>query len=614
MRIFIIGYEPTHADALKRCSVQLKNEGHEAIIVTFDQELEWLLAQANISFISSREYRRCERVQNLECAERFVSEIRTRHLSVLNYRGVALEAVLGFPLQVYFQKWFYFAEALGEMLERETPDKVYICAPYFSPQIEENTFLHYNNEAPVICLRTLCVEREVPCEVIAALVTPRPQKARIWDFILCAGLNSFNVLMGLLQREGDIRIFASEYWRHIAPVFEELPHSTLTLYDRKEIKHLPIRTIIRHRIRFVHASKHLSSDALERVNEAVENLNTIWKSQKVILLRELRTYHGCDLSTVLSVIINDLMTYQLRPILIDVERMYALFQRVHPHIVLLRVSMGIQSHFPILAHVARELGIPAIELQHGLELLAPGSLSRRHLVEYMALYGELVRQEMLHAAPGPKFSVVGSLDFDTLYAAPVLPESDENTNEEIVCIAPDIFFSAAYDTYDAYAYFCAVAAAARTAGMRVRIKLRNASSRQFFYREAVRRAFEGIPHTVLQDKPIADVCRGAQLAVSCYSTAALELLICGLPTVLAAITPAEDHFTSFHFSQYVQAGALKIARTSDELSSIIVELSRNKPARRTLQKGIKRFLNSAYAFDGHAARRLAALMRALAKK
>jgi hypothetical protein len=611
MKMLCIGYEPTHAGVLERHAVQLRKEGHEVTVAAFDQELEWILAQAGVSFISSHDYRRGEQVQNLELAERLVADIRTRFLSILCYRGVALEAVFGFSLQVYIQKWLYFAEAMSEMLKREAPDTVYICTPYFSPSVEENTLLHYDNEAQVLCLRTLCAAKGIPCEVITAPVVLPPRAPGVLSHVLYAGLGILNGLMGFMQRKEDVRLLASEYWRHIAPVFDILPHSTLTLHDRREFRNISLKMIFRHRIRFMHGPQHLSHEAHARVAAAMEKLTSVWKSQKNVVL-EPRAYREYDLSAVLANVVDDVITYQLRPVLNDIERMYALLYKVRPQAILLRVSMGAQTHFPILAQIAQEIGIPAIEIQHGLELFAPGSLSRRHMIEHIALYGELIRKEMQQMATGPKFSVVGYLDFDSLYAK--LMPSEENKNGEMVCIAPDVFFSATYDTYDVYAYFHAVATAARASGMRVRVKLRNASRQQSFYREAVRRAFEGVHHTILQDESIAEVCRGAQLAVSCYSTATIELLICGVPTILAALAPAENHFVSFHFSQYAQDGALKIARTKDELSSIVTELSRHKSARHSLRQGVARFMASAYAFDGRAAERLAALIRALVKK
>src|SRR5581483_12383429 len=64
----------------------------------------------------------------------------------------------------------------------------------------------------------------------------------------------------------------------------------------------------------------------------------------------------------------------------------SLLAGLKPEIVLLRASVSAQTHFAALAYAARKLHIPAIELQHGIEYLGPGSVSRYHTAEYIAVY------------------------------------------------------------------------------------------------------------------------------------------------------------------------------------------------------------------------------------
>lgn len=612
MKVVILGYEPTQAGIIGQTYSRLKDEGREVVVVTFDQELEWLLAEVGVTFKSSLMYRRGERLRNLEFTEELVTNVRNLVLSKMSHRGVSMDHLFCFSLHIYLEKWLYFGEVVDQILSVEKPEMIYICEPYFSPPIEKDTALYYENEALVLCAREMCAEQDVICEKIGQpVMTSIVKNDSINSHILKIGLGIANLFFGFIQRKNGIRVLASEYWKHIGPLFDRLPRSSLVLYDRQESKNIPLKTIFRNRIRFMHGPGRLSIDTVTRAREAEKRISDDWKNCRGEILSANFRYGRYDMSKVVVSALDAIIKYQMQENLMEIERIYSLIYRVKPDLVILRASVSAQPHFPILALVAKELGIPSIELQHGLEIFAPGSVSRFHTAGYLALYGKIIQGEMERCVPErPELLVVGSPHFDSLYSTIDSVQADQG--EELVCIAPDVSLPAVYDSYDAYEYFRAVANATSSSSISVRIKLRG-PRRQPFYHAALKKAFGDGRYKISQGGSVLDACRHAKVAVSCYSTAALELLICGIPTILATVSPLENHFVSFHFGPYEKERAVRIARSAEELSLVLQELSSEKVLRELKERATS-FLSQNYAFDGRSVPRLIELIQRVIKK
>lgn len=607
MKVLLVGYEPTHATLLQEKKDQLESEGQSAVVVCLDLELEWILEQAGVRVLSLLGKVFSERADNLERAETIALDIRKRYLSN-TYRGVSIDTILGFSLQTFIQKWFYYMELFFSILDQKNPSTIYICAPRFSPAKEENTLLFYNHQAPIIVLKQICESRGITFKVISTPAMRQQKNFSVlgWgrELVLFIG----NAIMEWATPVAYKRILASEYWRHIATLFDELPNSSLILYDRQEFRNIPWKTIIRHRIQFRHPPSVLKNTASALLR--AEEICSRWTDNEERFLNEPWTYGGQALTLTLRSLLSDVLKHQLLGFLSQIDSMHEWIDSLRPNIVLLRAVVSAQPHFPILSQVAHVHRIPAIELQHGLELFASGSISRIHTVEHMAVYGRIIMQEMNRVAPGPRLSVIGSLDFDLLHSNTIREQTHER--KKILCVAPDIYFPAAFDTFDAFKYFSAVAQAIAADKSRVSIKLRSASDgRQSFFREAVKRAFDGCVYETIEGGTMLSACKGVSIAISCFSTASLEILQSGIPIIFAALSPADSRFIPFHFAPYEREGAVKIAQTAEELCKTVKKVQSDAVSHQNMERAAVRFMKTNYAFDGHAAQRLAAYIESI---
>lgn len=616
MKVLLIGYEPSHAAPLAQCATRLRKEGHEVTIAAFDQELEWHLEKLQEPCLSARDYTDLHRSEHLTRAETLTQGLFDE-LDFLEYRGVPMRNVFSFHLQVYLQKFFYYGSLCDGLLERQQPDAVHIMAPGIYSALEENALVRHEAWAPVEGLVHVCAGRGLSPVVERAHSRERPRE----DHMLLrrmrqAAVSALFALAGaalvLLRRRPSVRVLASDYWATVGPLFEALPDSELILYDRKEAAHMPLYTIWRHRIRFLHATRPRRV-AAHRAHQHHQQLLREWDSARASLNILQSPWYGAPLSRTLDSVLDDLMRYQVGKALVEVEAVYRFLEHLKPDVILLRTLFG-QWHFPLLAAVARQLLIPAIELQHGLESFAPGSLSRRHPVAYTGVYGTLVRDEMLpfgyeaHGLP-----VIGSLRFDATYADAKRTVRKVADTVTLLCVAPDIFFNPLYDTYSAYAYFAAVADAARALpSAHVLIKLRPSAQRKQFFLDTIQRTFKGVSYDILQDEPLQALCAQADLVVSCYSTATLEVLLCAAPTIVFGLG-GEEASTRFHFERYAQEEALRTAYNAEDLLRQVRQMAAAE-TQKELSAGAAAFMQKHYAFDGRAAARLAELIRTLVKK
>jgi hypothetical protein len=604
MRILLCGYEAAHAEALKAEAGILISTGHEPLVIACSKELEWELERQGVTFVSCERYRTAASVSVVVDAEAAVDTIiRNGSFGSLAYRGIPLAGITGFLFQVIAQKYLYYRELFDCMLDREVCEEIRICAPSFSSMVEENPFSHHDAEAPVHAVYAAAAARGISAGVFHGKKSSGPEQPEnpLRDLLVTIALGIHNACMRLLRTSKSLSILVSDEWRNVGPLFAQLPGSTVIQYERREFPRVPFKTIVQHRMQFAHPSRRLTKAARMRIAAACVELPTRYPGDA----------SGNGVEGLLHTVALDMLRFTLRRTLEEIERTYSFLEEYAPALVLLRASQGAQSHFSLLALVSRALGIPAIELQHGLEFFARGSLSRNHAAEYFACYGERIRSEMVAHTPAPQVTTIGSMRIDSQLGL-VTPKVQSGDSLEILCIAPDIFFTAWYSDYDADRYFRAVADGVQNSkNVHVQIKLRPSSRWQNFYRESIARAFTGIAHTVAQDEPLLALCAHADIGVSCYSTAVLEFLLSGLPTILPALHPVESHAASFHFKSYADQGALRLVHTPEELNATLAGLLSNNGERKDLREGATKYMTREYDFDGRSAERLARLVRAV---
>jgi glycosyltransferase involved in cell wall biosynthesis len=391
-----------------------------------------------------------------------------------------------------------------------------------------------------------------------------------------------------------------------------LPEAEIIFFDRSEILHIDWQTRLKYRMRFLHSADFLTGVARRRTNQAALALTEIWRDRRpsVEFPENMRT-----IVPLLQGAMGELMG-RCERVLYDIEGAYTCFEQTRPQVVVLRASVSGQPHFAVLALVARHLGIPAVELQHGLEYLGPGSWSREHTAEYVAVYGPLIAAQYRALGYIPaQLREIGSPRFDKYRTDTISDAREVAKRYTLVCVAPDVRPFELYDAYGAEAYFKVVAAAAKVVPgeVCVMIKLRPGRVHRTLLNGMIERLFGDVPHRVVLDEPLADILKQADVAISGFSTAVLEALQLGVPVVMPTTSDLETSVIREHFTMYEQCGAIRITETQEALTQALTELG-EPSVRDTMKKNAKTFLVQQFCFDGKSSERLAALVAELALK
>jgi UDP-N-acetylglucosamine:LPS N-acetylglucosamine transferase len=150
--------------------------------------------------------------------------------------------------------------------------------------------------------------------------------------------------------------------------------------------------------------------------------------------------------------------------------------------------------------------------------------------------------------------------------------------------------------------------------MTVTIKLRSDTDRPELFNPIIAKVFDGVSHTVVHAQPLVELLASADIAISCYSTAAIEVLACGVPLINLALSPAEKMMGTYHFAPYAAAGAMEIANTQEQFEEVLRRMATEPQKRVKVVSKAGIFMEKNFLFDGHASERAAALVEALAKK
>ncbi|MCR4325590.1 MAG: hypothetical protein NUV59_02175 [Patescibacteria group bacterium] len=614
-KTLLIVYEPAHvASAQDILNVCAREQRGKPDILALDAEVEMLLAERSIPFISCKEFRGDAPFERITDAKDYVDRLLAdTALSRITYRDVPVAELFRLPLQMYAKRFLYFADIFCNVSDAMPDYKRWmVCVRGASADgiaaLEEGVVPNAARHAGGI--RGITVTIHATGDTGGSRGTLGITNSGAFRTLFNSALFIYNIIAGVFARPSAIRIIASDYWKHLAPYLQGLPEAELVLYDRSEIRHIPPRALFRHRMRFQHAEHYLSRAARRHVAEEARRYYGIWRDVRSTLPDA--SHNGFSLRAPATEVLDALFSDNVPRILAGIEGTYAMFESIRPHVVLLRASISRQWHFAILAFVARALKVPSIEVQHGLEYLGPGSASTGHAAEYIATYGPLVQKELENAgyARG-KLPAVGSPRFDAYVKTE--PRTMEQTFRALV-IVPDVTIGqTVVDSYDLIEYFRVLNDALKVIPRSsVVLKMRPWKHREQFYRSVFKEAFADVPYTVAQYEKLESLFHECDTIVSDYSTAILEALQCGVPVVLTALRPAQHPAARFHFLQYAEKNALLIAFTPDEAATSFTRLA-DSGERKHLSEAGSRFMQHNYAFDGHASERLAALVREVAK-
>lgn len=439
-----------------------------------------------------------------------------------------------------------------------------------------------------------------------------PQITRKW-----LALRLFNVLVGLFPRRG-LRVYASEYWIHLAPVVPYLKDTELMLLESRQIFRIPWRVILAHRIRVFLSHDVMPAKEWRAVKGICAEFAEHWKAAKKDVAAYLNFVDGnFDWSPVVEAC-EYLIAYAPR-VVADVRRLERTMRREKPDLVLQMASVGGPEHyFFLMAKVARLLGIPSLELEHATATIDPRSVYCRIETDFLATYGEDVNRwhERIGHAP-ERLIAVGSPRFDRYVnerpqgverGKRMLAKLGLDTARPVLFVA--IPFSDVYvgtpDSYQLVEFFETIRMVqGKTPGLQILFKFRS-------------RSHVGAMRNYLQELFLADVAMAADediFALLCASDAAVcnnstvlyQAILSGKPLVLYPWKA----FDSYHAQVYAQE--IPLFYDAREVIDSLVRIFKEASYREELLVRQGQFLKR-YSFDGKSSERVAALLRTLTRQ
>lgn len=618
--IFLL-YEKGHIEELERFWREHPDLRTHSLVVATAPELEERLHDRGIAFVSGHDYRSLDS-SGLTLSEKWTASVlRSREWEWLQYRDVPFAEIFFFSVQYCFLQAIYYGTIIENIYTAHQNMRTLIIFPSLQEvPLKGRPFDRARIAATVDCARLIGAKYGFDVVVPekqrnAARASRQAFSFAMKQTILDYAISIWNISIGLIRPRGTPRILASDYWRNIAPILSRLPHGELMLFDRGESLKAGFSNLWRYRVRLYNFGSFSIRSWKQKRAETQHMFEKRWRDLRDAGLPEC-SLGNVSLRPLLIGVLDDLILREVPKMLRSIDGAYGLLATLKPDIVFLRTSFSSQSHFYILALTARALGIPSLELQHGLEYLGPRSISTQHSAEYVAVYGKVVQDEFVALGLSREnFPIVGSPRFDAYLNKSSQGKLDQSgrSGMSVLCIGFTADAECFFDDYDVRDYYSALARALENVpGSSVVIKMRPGapSSSRF----AVDTIFARVPHTIAQHEPLTELFLSTDIVFSYYSTSVLEALQFGKPTIIFSPQPMEKEQIRFHFTQYVAIGGCIIANTQEELESACRSLANDSFLRDRLARGSKEALTRFHQFDGKASERIVELIERLSQK
>lgn len=619
MKTAIILYEVSQLTSLDTLIAKWSNEGHILQIVSLDAEIDFALEKRGIAFVSGKT------LQNRTSPHAFMRHGKLAHelceskmFSFLNYKNIPLLQPLRFSVSIYLLSLLYYIEVVANFVDStENIDRLVVPAPTTSISETCGSLAEYEIYTVMEAARHVAQSRGIAFESIEQtsismrMNTIWQNRLFMYKRILFGGALSIMNTIISLRPSREIRVIASDYWRNISPIFKELSEAELVLLDRSEALKMGFGAMWRHKVRFMHIDHFLSWRARREAFRYSRMCLEKWQSIRAQAWEGVDfMFCGVSLAPLCERVMTRLIEHAVPRILCEIEGTYAMYEKLAPHTVLLRASISGQTHFAILSLVATQMNIPSLESQHGIQYFGPGSTTTPHAAEYIATYGPLVNEEL--AALGyesRRLLAVGSPRFDS-YAIAKDQTRPQGSGVAFLSVAPGIAAGEGFGTFSTEEYFAALGRAmGDLPNVHLAISARSGPYRRAFAQEAEARGLVGISYKNVSGTPLPQLFAQADVVICNYSTVVYEAMLHRKPVVVIAFAPIEKLMCDFHFSRFVQAGALMIAHSPEELGSIFQRLVKSAEVREHMGATAEAFMTKQFSFNGHASERIAERIR-----
>lgn len=629
----IVLYEMEHIDIILAYfgSEKLKS-GDDYIIIPIDYGIELALRERGIPFHSMTGYvARSSLKERALLVSRMMKQLYVDHeFSFFTHKGIPLGKIVGYSLGEYLLRILHYLDIFECILDQcKNIGKVYLPEPTVKLSATVGQLAEFEIRAGIDTMTFVTQKRGVifqtiPCpSTVAAekklhnFVRSRIRHVVIWSVKL---LNSF---ISLFRARGALKVFASDYWWHIDSFITKMEGVEITMMERKEIQSTK-NFVWKHKIRFNHPSDYSTYAIKRRAMGKRRYYERMW--------REISAHpdfsgqciwHGIHFWELVRPAYSYLVTSFSAEVVEMLEATERLFKKQKIQAVILRASASGQIHFATLGLVAHSMGIPAIELQHGLECYKEFSLSVHKNADIIASYGPLIKKE-LENVNGVDMRVlnIGSPRFDQYRNEKVGEEAKckllEKMNLDarhtiLLYVATDIVLGQTHDTYSMLRLFKNIAAVTDSIdGLQIIMKIRPGPATENFFKQSLKEVF-GLRCHIAQYENLHELISISSVVASSFSTVALETMIAEKPIILVGLDENDRMLMESHFLPYEQAQALCIARTQEEFIQQVRAIIKDPDEAKTLVRNANTFLEDNFCFDGRSTERMIDLLETMRK-
>lgn len=533
-------------------------------------------------------------------------------MKFFEYDGIRIAEAPEPAMESYLARLFYYARRYS-ILKKAYPDAQFtIPAPVVNDAANAYCLASFIAVAAIDAARMAGLRFAILGTRLAPKAYAFPRASR-----KSLVMRVYNTLIGLMPRRG-FKIYASEYWTYTAPIVPYLNDTELIVLESREFYKIPWQKILKHRIRIRYPHDVISGSEEHKVRRITEKYKEQWEAAK----EEVATYLAgvrkeLDWSPVLEAC-GYLITYAPR-VIADIRALQRIMKKEKPDIVLQMASVGGPQHyFFLMAKVAKELGIPSLELQHAGATIDPRSVYSRIETDYLATYGADVNvwHERLGNAPG-RLIAAGSPRFDQYVnerARGIAKGKQlfielglDPARPVLLAVVPS---SEAYvnsvDSYQLAEFFGAIRAAHRTVpGLQVLFKFRG-YNHIGAAREYLQELFPA-DCAIAGNEDIFSLLCASDAAVCHNSTVIYQAVLAQKPLVLYPW----KRFDTYHAQVYSRAAPLFYS--AREAIGSISRMFTDASYREELLACQKQFLKG-YSFDGQSSKHVAELLHTLAQK
>ncbi len=534
-------------------------------------------------------------------------------MKFFEYNNIRIAEVVEPILEEYLSKLFYYVRIYAALKKTYPGAHVSIPALIIEDRSTDECLVSFERRIATDAARMAGLRFDVLGKLVASPAPPFFQTVRKSLLI-----RIYNSIISFVPRR-SLKIYAGEYWSHIAPIIEKMDDVELVLMESGALKQISWRQLLAHRIRVRHPRDEIHGEERKEAVRISAKFAKQWETAK----KEVAEYfasarEGLDWSPVLQACEYLVASYALR-VIADIGAVRRIMEEEKPDVVLQSASVAGRHHyFFIMARVAAQLAIPSIELQHGINSFDLRTAYSRFETDYLATYGADTNawhermgrpRERLIAIGSPRFDgyvnaragalekgkqMLAQLGLD--HTRPVLlvavPFSDVNTS--------------AFDSYQCAEFFEAVHAAQSTIpGMQVLFKFR-------------RHECDGAMREYIQELfPADSAIAGSEelFPLVCASDA----VVCGNSTVIYETMLAQKPLVLYPWKSFdtcnaqVYAPAAPLTHTAGELVDVLARIFADSLYREELLARQKHFLERC-SFDGKSSERMGAFIRRLSRK